>query len=668
MTHSGAATNVFARPAPRFLSVGIWLAAGAAFSVLGARLLLATLMVQGLPSHQGFWMVWGFLALSAALACFFPDRAALGYLLALPFLAAADELKWGPCANLPEVTFAGVFAGWLARRLFRWSGGGFPASVLDFMVGSFALSLALATLWALVQPSWENSLSVAFSWAVWPEKTEFNALTMGYAMMAGTMIFFMLRDAFPPAELSRRAVPIVTFQVLASGGLAVVGTVLALAHGNPLARDFVRLPFGPIHNLAGPAILLFGFLVGAWVASGKAKTAGPCVAVGVAFLLVLVSVSKAAWIAVLALAALAAAAFRGWKAFAVAGCLGLVVLLTLRFVVPASFLNLKDHLEALTSPAQWAKNHTVSERLQIWRSAGGLITRHPLGGLGLGSFSFNLESFAPEGFLGSKILADYQNPVIGDLDKTLPQTTFNGFHTHNDLLEMATGLGVPSTLLWLVFVLVLAASGLAALRKGQNPTAVAVAFCLAGFAVVASFDARLISFQDSILFWQMAAFGVAALVPASPLVPARRAWISLLAPASVVAGALLASGSLPSERSFGLWNWRLSDDTGSFLLAKNSQFLVYPEEAGKILAFRMPSDCQRPALQLQIAIDHQIAAKTELEPGEVFRLPIPAAERPLAVTIRADGWCGRGALGTGIGVKPYAVAMKKEQPAPASTP
>ena len=653
----------FGRQAPRSLCAGVWLVAGIVFALLAVRLLLTTLMIQGLPSHSGFWLVWIFLLVITLLAFGFPEKVAVGYLLALPFLATADELKWGPCANLPEVTFACVCAGWLTRQVFRRDRPAIPATALDLMVGSFALSLALGTLFALSQPSWENSVSVAFSWAAWPEKTEFNAITMGYAMLAGTMIYFLLRVTFSPADLSRGALRLVMFQVLASGALAVFGVALALGNGQPLSRDFVRLPFGSIHNLAGPAVLLLGFLTGSWVAARKSSESGPLVSLGVAFLLVLVSISKAAWLAILVLGALFAAAFRGWKAFALAGCAGMVVLLVLRFAIPASSLNVKDHLEALTSPSEWAKNHTVSERLQVWQSAGALIMSHPLTGLGLGSFSFNLESFAPEGFFGSKILADYQNPQAGDLDDPLSQTTFNGLHAHNDLLEMAADLGVPSALLWLAFVLVLMATGIVALKKGGNPTAVAVTFCLAGFSVVAGIDARLLSFQDSVLFWQMGAFGVSALAMTNPQGVAKAAWVSLFAPVALAVGMVLAFGNLPASRSYGLWNWRLRDEKGGFLLAKNSQFLIYPNEAGTTLAFHMPADCLRPTLQLMVAVDHQKAVETTLLPGGVFRFPLPdfpTMDRPLVVTVQANAWCGRGALGSGIGVKPYAIAMKKE--------
>jgi hypothetical protein len=133
---------------------------------------------------------------------------------------------------------------------------------------------------------------------------------------------------------------------------------------------------------------------------------------------------------------------------------------------------------------------------------------------------------------------------------------------------------------------------------------------------------------------------------------------------SVVVGgsALLLSGSLPSNRTFGVWNWGLPSGDGGFLLAREAQFVVPPEEKLKALVFSTPGGTGQKEANLCVWIDGQEATSGRIGPGEELSVNMEAfrhSSQWVLVRIEADHWAGRGALGTPFGVKPYAIAMHK---------
>ena len=529
-----------------------------------------------------------------------------------------------------------------------------------------ALALLLSSLLSLLHPSASNSLSVAFSIPSWPEKTEFSALTMGLNATAGCVLFGMVREVLPAS--GRLLLGIAAFQLAGICLFALPELAFNLTAHREVGRNLLTLPFGVIHNLGGPACLFAGFFAGLTAARIKAGRPFGWMLLGslACFLIVVGSVSKGAWLAVLALMLLLLLWTKGWRAALAA----LVALLLICGILRMSLAGKQkpgspaEHLSAVVSAEQWTRNETLSARFGIWKKAGSIIARNPLGGVGLGSFSSIMEHFGSPEFCGSKFWSAY-----AEAERALEdQVTYNGFHCHNDVLEMAAGAGLPTAGLFVFLVAFLVSAGIAGRSEESDELTAGAAFALLCFLGVSMIDSRLLSFPDNLLFWQFAAFipllAVPGTSPKSPSSDWKVVVLPFLAPVSVIVGGafLLFSGMLPSNRTYGVWNWRLLSGDGGFLFAREAQFVIPPDEELKALVFRMPENSGQNEMNLQVTVDGREVATKRLAPDGEFRMDVGPLRQPgrwTVVKLEADRWAGRGALGTPFGIKPYAFAMRK---------
>ncbi len=636
------------------------------FSLFCLRLVFTSANYHGLPGNETFALFWAMVVGAGVSGLIFPRPAILGYLGLFPLISAAHEAKWIGIGNLAPLVFAALFLGWLARRLILRTEE--APSLMDLSVSALLLAGLLSTIFSLAHPSATNSFSVAFSIPSWPEKTEFSGLFAGFHFVAGLVLFGMIRSRTAARVDLRELAVVLGVQVVLLISLVVGELGWKVAVGVELGRDAVSLPFGCIHNLGGPATLFAGFFLGlaaVWIRSRRFS--GPLLlAAGGACFVLIVSVSKGAWLALLLVMALIAIWWRGWR---VAGwvAMGVLVLgLLLRFTLGSEpqTSEMGTHLSALVSPEKWAENHTVYERLAIWKKAVAVAAAHPLSGVGIGAFSSLLEHYGDPAFVGSKQWPAY---MFAEKHAWVPgeQATFNGFHSHNDVLEMAAGIGIPSTVLFLFLVGALIVAGWRADFR-IAPLATASAFALLCFAMVAMIDSRLHSFPDSLLFWQFA--GILAIAVGAGEFESPK-WVPILpalAPVFVVAGAVIAfaTGALPGDRTFGVWNWRLPEQESGFRLAKEAQFVVPAEEPLSGLRFRLPEKFVAPSTHLRVEVDGVSMFDGVLENGPGVTLPWPSNEtgHRRIVRVEVSGWAGRGTLNTPFGVKPYAVILEKVRP------
>ncbi len=659
--------DIWRSPAAGRLPVLVHWAASLLFAVFCGRLLFATMILQGLPGQPLFWLFWIVTGFFAALGCVFPRNGLVLYLCGFPMICAAHELKAVPIGNLPVVCFAAFFVGWLLRSLLVASQQ--PRDLLGFGVNCLALALLLSSIFSLLHPSWSNSFSVAFSIPSWPEKTEFSAMTMGLNATAGCMLFGMLRSKLSGSK--QLLIMIVSVQLAGICLFALPEFACNLLLHRDAGRNLISLPFGAVHNMGGPACLFAGFFAAlAAVRLSVAKRAwGPLLGSGLAILVIAGSVSKGAWLAVALTMILLLFQTTGWKSAIGA----LLLLLVLAGGLRAGLAGRQkqgtaaEHLHALVSADEWAKNETLSERMKIWGKAVAIMEASPLSGVGLGSFSSIMEHYGSRDFPGSKIWSEYAH---AERSLAVPddQVTYNGFHCHNDILELAAGAGMPVALLFILLVGTLVALGLRVVPASDPNPALAGAFAIVCFLLVSLIDSRLLSFPDNLLFWQFAAFIPMSVFPVSPGETSSRAkkwsFLPALAPLSVIVGgsALLLSGSLPSNRTFGVWNWGLPSGDGGFLLAREAQFVVPPDEDLKALVFSVPGGNGPKEIALHVRIDGREAASARIGSGRELCVDMESFRHSgqwVLVKTEADRWAGRGAFGTPFGVKPYAIAMHK---------
>lgn len=667
-------------PAPR-AAVYVWALAGGIFAIFAARLLVASTFVHGLPHQSSFIAYWVFLAAFFVLPAVWPSRVAFVYLCSLPILSSLDVLAVGPCWKQQEVALAALFFGWVLRFFLSARGKGFEITVIDFWVGCIALCFGMGSIYALSHPSWSNSVSVAFSWAFWPEKTEFNALTMGYVYMAGAFIYAALRlgckDTREPT--ARTMLVLLCIQLTLSLAVAVGDAFMSDGSkvGMESTRAYFRLPFGPVHNLAGPAVMFAGFFIGvtmfSWMHRMRSARWFLLLATGGALLAIL-SFSKAAWIGLFCLVAVSLGVVRGWRGIVWVVVLGIGLLAAVRALIPDTAIWLTDQIDLIMTPRLWMENQaTVLERLGIWGNAFIMMLSHPLAGVGVGNYSSLMEHYSSYGFIGSKRWGAYADPVESTLDAMFPQDSFNGYHAHNDFLEIATGMGIPTALLFATVFVGLLWIGWAVVKRKSNSSEARLfgcgaLFAFAGYAFVGLIDSRLASFVDSVIFWQLGAAVVAVALAqdclSSGKTPSTWPFLALAAPALLLVGAIItmATGSLPQNQSYGIWNWHLQEGKDAFLLAREAQFVVPPEERLEALEFRVPKAAGFEAMNLVVLADRRVVfdgvVSTE-KPANITLTNIHKLSEWPVITVRSECWAGRGALGTPLGMKPYAVQMRK---------
>ncbi len=656
----------------------VWLGGLAIFALFSFRLVFTTVVQRALPGLDAFWWLPPLAVLCVALGWFLGGRAVLAFLVVLPGLAAVNGARLVTVWLLPEIVFSCVLAGWLTHRVFTRRLFRVPRQWPDLAVGCLFLTLCLSAIWAALVPSAVDGLSIAFSIPSWSDKSEFNFLEMTHALAGGCVIFLLLRTL--AAEAPEKFAGLVRRAFLAQFSftalLAVGSAVISLARTGAVTRDLIWLPFGAIQLSAGPACLFGGYFAGGLFTRSRldrlrlADLAAP----GAALAGMVLSTSKIAWLAAAVLGGAIVHRFFRWRGLVLCAA-GLIVfsVVVTGWIAPRFSGNPIAHEAGILLNAQdWGRQGTAVERVMLWDTAGRMAARYPLTGLGLGSFSSAEDRFARNGFYGTLDWKAYSYPpFLHSTDPVRPGTCYNAYYAHNDFLEIATGSGLPSALLFALICGLAIVTGFRSSRfaEGDRKLGRCGACALAAFLPISLFDSRLLYFANSVLFWQFAALCFPRPAGFAPSAPAsKRFWLPPLAVPAVFAAAaafLFAAGRLPSDRTFGVWNWRQQTVDGYFLLAREAQFLVPPTENLDSLLFQLPWDAGEGPMRLTVTVDGAEVARPELRGRDRFRLrlaPYRRKDRWTEIHILADRWLGRGFMGTPLGMKPVSFSMKKIRP------
>lgn len=669
---------------PASATTAAWLAGLAIFALFVFRLVFTTVMQRALPGLDAFpWLplvVAGSFAAGAVLG----NRAVLAFLVALPALAALNGSRIVTVWQFPEIVFGGIVLGWLARRILTRQLLRIPSRWPDLAVGCLFVTLGLSALWAALVPSAINGWSVAFSIPAFSDKSEFNFLEMTPALAGGCVVFLLLRTlaAEEPERFAARMRGAILAQFGLVAALAALSAGISLAQSGAVTRNLVWLPFGSIQLWAGPASLFGGFFAGALLTRGDSPGRRPLdlALFGLALLGMVLSTSKVTWLVAVVLLGLVAFRFFRWKGVAlVGGGIALLAAAAFAWIVPHFSRNqIAREARILLNAQDWSRQGTAVERILLWDTAAQMALRYPLTGLGLGSFSSAQDRFAVRGFYGTLDWRRYSNPPVLHADNaTAPGTCYNAYYAHNDLLEVATGSGLPSAALLAVIGGV---AVLAGIRPPGNPSAEASlaragAWALVAFVPISFLDSRLLYFANSVLFWQFAAVCFAAPAAAGGfLALPKRAWLTPLAvPATFVAAAVVigAFGLFPANRTYGVWNWRQQTPQGHFLIAREAQFLIPPQEKLDSLIFQIPWDAGEEGVNFRVQVDGRDVARRHLVGSQKFRLrlaPYRPAGQWTVVRVVADRWAGRGFLGTPLGAKFFSLSLRKLRPPAAARP
>ncbi len=236
---------------------------------------------------------------------------------------------------------------------------------------------------------------------------------------------------------------------------------------------------GPIGDPNDLAFFLLAALPLAFALRGSARRAWVYdLAAGVILLAVLGTLSRGALvgIALIAVAALLMGLIR-WKValgFAALTVVGLLVVLTAFPQMIDTSLSQKGHVA----------DQNVSERLDLWQSAGRMTLENPVLGLGPGAFSQQHRDFADS------------LPI--NINHTLDVA-------HNTYLEVSSETGVVGLLVFLSILVTAYAGARSHWRRTGDPLGAAVCVALLGTAVAAAF----VTEQYFLPLWLLAALGAA---------------------------------------------------------------------------------------------------------------------------------------------------------------
>lgn len=159
----------------------------------------------------------------------------------------------------------------------------------------------------------------------------------------------------------------------------------------------------------------------------------------------------------------------------------LIVLLLLGFVIILMPTSAKDALKDsfdLSSGTSW-------ERVMLWTGTIDMIKVHPVLGFGINTYSKNFPAFKPK---------EYANLM----------------YSHNCYLQMASEIGVPGAVLFILFLLAslgYSLKNILVMPKGINKdVAIGVFACLVGFVLGAIVDTHFYALTLSVFFYVLLGF------------------------------------------------------------------------------------------------------------------------------------------------------------------
>ncbi|WP_134741839.1 O-antigen ligase family protein [Nocardioides sp. 503] len=408
------------------------------------------------------------------LAGFAPMAALVGVMALVVVVALLLRIEWAALAVVGTAVFEDylvpvdprvmkglallLVGAWLLRRCLGRLHDGGRNPVLVCALAFVAVLLAATALHTNGQASIDVLLRYAGFLAVLAVLTD------------------VMRAGLPPARVAR--VYVLSCAVASACGIAEY----------IMGED--RRVGGPIGDPNDLAFFLLAGLPLAFALRGSARR--PWVydlAAGVILLAVLGTLSRGALLglAVVAVAALLMGLVR-WKVALGFGALSVVALL----VVLTAFPQL---IETSLSQKEHVAGQNVSERLDLWQSAGRMTLENPVLGLGPGSFSQQHRDFA--------------DSLPLNINHTLDVA-------HNTYLEVSSETGLLGLVVFLAILVTAYLGAWSHWRRTRDPLGGAVCVALLGTAVAAAF----VTEQYFLPLWLLAALGAALGATGATGVPA----------------------------------------------------------------------------------------------------------------------------------------------------
>ena len=657
---------------PAQLFYAVWAFVFTGFLIYAARFSFLGFNYYGLPRYPDAWIFWFVGASCLFLGYLLKTGFVLYYLALLPLIYCINLTELLRIGNFPVHAFDFLVVGCLLgvlpmnRRIplkVEWS---------SFVVGCFGCVMFISSAYSLIHPSFTNSISIIFSVFGWNgDYNEFNGAWMGHNVLAGCLIYLFCVNA-PATKFSlKNAIQVQFFVFLFCVAVWFVYLYISNYSFTKIS-GFTAIPNAPKHDLAGWLILLFGFYFGMAIfgSNSKSKKSLNLVCAFITATLIYLSAARSALLVIPVLLILGIFIVENRKRYVLmlAGLAVLalpVIVLLLKTAIP----NATSAFSTITSFSLFSEDTSFLERLGIWANALMIFLSNPIAGVGLGSSTSLSPHFSWNGFLGTldwRVYADVNaKPALSFL------TTHNVYNAHSDLLEIGASAGFLGLILFIaiyIFSFVCIFNKIKQSNRADKGLLAGLFLALMGYFIFSQADTRITSFLGSSAMWQFIALSVCSTRTASPPISASQKWLWPAAMPffyAICVVVVLAGNYLPANRTYGVWNWKMRDSQGRFLLAKQAQFVVPPFEELEGLSLRLPEDSTLQEIMCQVQINDQQPISlnvSKIEDTYFSIAPHKTQDAWTKVKITSARWIGNGAFGSTLGVKPYALAMKKVRP------
>ena len=625
-----------------------------------AGLGLATLLCQSFFWSPGNpWALKVVVAGVALLAAFRPDVALLVLAAAIPFgRVISTVMSPDRPVGITEALALAYLTGWLWNRLRRgiYDRSDSPGFLLGYLfaavvVASLLVDIALFRYWKdywqpflgqLLAYFARDYLNVGIEFRPWA--TSFGGLASagnaarfleGLALMTAARMLCVDDPSFGRRLLRTLAIAAVGTAILSVGAVLQQWSAGGRSLLFVLQAERIAFHVTKVNTASSSFMLFLPVLLGleAWSAQSSPHPRSISVlhwtvtAAGAGLLLAAVWLTGARTAmmagAVVAVGASVYAMVRGrmehlaWRSVAAVGAAAGVVAIVVGFG-----LYLKAGGSAHTTPIDVA----LDMRVSIWRTALRMLTAHPLFGMGVGHFQYQVAAFEPDEALVAYLRG-------------------SRFDAHNQFLQVATELGLVGGMLFIGMFAAILWRAWTAFRKSHDALLGGAVAGVVAFLITCLAGQPLLYEVVAYPFWMVLGVVLAAGDTSAPAIPAGRADASRRLRSRLITWFLIVLAlSIPVRvwqgqdrvnfalAGYGFSRWyhpsygrpyRLVRDTGTFF--------TYPHARSLELPIRRDVEAGRNRLDVDISLDGRFARRLTLTNDEwqtvEFMIPADAHRR-----------------------------------------
>ena len=448
---------------------------------------LVTISVDHAPTNYPFLWTLPFLVI-AALSWWKPLWSLYGLVGVVPLVSGLQVLGFMHPFPLLSLFFAAIYLGWLPRRILFEKKDILPhthiGNLIDVLSGIVLFSLLVSFFRFPIQV-----ISFQF-WDFFSTGQEelFHGIEAAYVMLQGLFLYRMMELETTGRQEMRRIVPII--YIHASTILLFSLIQLILRSPQPHFGFAISAPFEDIHSYGSyVALLFFTFLNLSSHESIKQRIFN-MVCSSVLFSLIILSYSRATWLAVMIIGislSLQKLSIRK-KAGLVLGVLMVVLFFNLvpNVLMKSNEGYLKRLGQLLVIEEYFKGEHVVYLRSVMWKRALNIISDFPMTGSGIGTF--------------------YRiSPLFQDFDKGQMRNYYE--NAHNYFLQLSSDLGIPALLIFLGILYFTYKSGIKGLSRDPEsaPFIKGLLWGLGAYLITCMTGHPLLLSNQQFLFWFLVA-------------------------------------------------------------------------------------------------------------------------------------------------------------------